>query len=141
MSSRQTSREIAGNAPSSATSASVGEADGLQDTPVLGVTAKIAGNTGGVLDVYIQRWDVALGEWIDWAHFPQISAGAAAARYFIAAPAQAVTIQTVGADSSPSIAANSCVGGHPGNKVRVWAVSGASTTAGGAIEVSFQGLR
>lgn len=141
MSARQVSQTVSGTAPSSASSAIVdSEITGLSICPIVAVTASLTGNTGGTLDVYIQRWDVGLGAWIDWARFPQLASGAAEIKYTTPAPAQSTTITEVGEDATPAIAANTCVGGHPGDKVRVWAVSGTSTTAGGAVVVSFQGL-
>lgn len=140
MSVRQSFKVVSGDAPDSETAASIGTASGLEKIPLLTVSAKFAGNTGGTLDVYLQRYDDALEEWIDWAHFPQAASGASTARYSFSAPAQGTTINAVGADSSPTISANTYVGGHPGDQVRVWCDSGASTTEGATVTVSFSGL-
>lgn len=134
-------RVISGAAPSSATTAIVGAATaGLSSFPFVNVTATFAGNVGGTLDVYVQRYDPGLDAWIDWIHFPQRSAGAASATYYIPGTAAAADIYTVGTGTSFVLAADSHVGGHPGDQVRVYAVSGTSTSAGATVTVSFTGL-
>lgn len=96
------------------------------------VDAKLTGGTGGTLDVYLQRKVVeedGTVHWIDWLHFPQLTAGAAAAWYSVAPTASAGPV-AVGEDTSPVLAASTCVGGHPGNELRVLFKTGASNTAG-----------
>lgn len=81
-------------------------------------------DTSATLDVYIQRQITApLGTgsttmWLDWAHFPQLAASAGVKTY-------SATVQSsngftaVGTGSSPALAANTFIGGHPGDKLRL----------------------
>jgi len=133
---------ISGNAPSSATTAVVGsQIAGLDKFNTIEITAEITGNTGGTLDVYVQRYDDGNDQWVDWIHFPQRSAGAAIIRYAVSGSAPSSTIQAVGVALSPALSANAAAGGHPGSAIRCIATSGASTTSGGAIVISVRGRR
>lgn len=140
MSQRSGFRVITGDAPDTATSAVIGTASGLDAFSIINVTATFAGNTGGALDVYVQRFDVGLDDWVDWIHFAQAASGAAAATYFVPGDSSTPDIYAVGRDTTPALAADSHTGGHPGDQVRVYATSGASTTAGATITVSLVGI-
>lgn len=123
---------ITGTSPASASTAQVGEeAKGLSRFQHFDFVLKEIGGTGGTVDVYIQRFDTNLNEWVDYAHFPQVAA-ATTARYV--ATSQPLTganpILSVGQGTTPALAANSIIGGHPGDKVRMVVTAGAGTSAG-----------
>lgn len=133
--------EITGSAPSTATTAVVGSpAVGLARYSRIRVTAQFAGNTGGALNVYLQRFDPGLGVWIDWVSFPQKASGAASNIQAIDAGQVSSDVFTVGSGTTPALTADSFTGGHPGNMVRCVAVSGASTSAGATINISIEAL-
>lgn len=113
----------------------------LQDADALTFYASLIGATGGVLDVYIQHW--INGSWVDYAHFAQITAGAAASKaYFAVSKFQNAAIATsVGNGSSPALVASTVVGGPWGSKMRLLFVAGAGTSAGAAISVAVTGVR
>lgn len=124
--------------PSTATTAVLGSIGGLDQFAYFMIDALLAGATGGTLDIYLQRKVVeadATTRWVDWLHFPQVTAGAAAANY-CATPTASAGINAVGAGTSPTLAANTFIGGHPGSEVRVLAVAGAGTTLGASQSVT-----
>jgi|SRR5438067_7630344 len=99
------------------------------------VTARLAGATGGTLDVYIQSSNNngAAGSWKDVVHFPQLLAGAAAIGYSATlthgtAGAVPVTVNSI--DGTAALAANTVVPSSLGNNLRVVFVAGAGTSAG-----------
>ncbi len=101
------------------------------------VSAALVGATGGTLDVYLQR---EIGEdgsavWEDWIHFPQLASGASAVKYVVT-PTLSNTIVAVGRGTSPALAANTCAGGPPTNRVRAVYVAGASTSAGATVSIT-----
>jgi hypothetical protein len=51
------------------------------------------------------------------------------------------TITTVGTGTSPVLAANTFLGGHPGNQVRALYVAGAGTAAGAAQSIEITAWR
>ncbi len=132
---------ISGTTPSSATTATVGSVvSGLGQASEFTITASLVGATGGTLDVYLQRFDGVLNQWVDWIHFPQLAAAAAAIRYTVTPSKFASgSIVVTGIGTSPALAANTSVGGHPGDQLRCIATGGASTSAGAAITISILG--
>jgi len=125
---------MTGTSPAAAsTTAVVANLSGLEKYSFFQIDAIITGGTGGTVDLYIQR-KVDTNTWLDWAHFTQVSA-ATTKRYTVSTVANG-TIVEVGqlndAANSGSLvlAANSFVGGHPGDDVRLVAVSGSGTSAG-----------
>lgn len=136
---------ITGTSPGSASTAIVGGvAAGLEGYDEVRIDADLVGATGGTLDVYLQRLvaaaaEVTGGVWVDWLHFPQLAAGAAAIRYSVSSGAgvviSAVGLGTDASAGTPVLAANTSIGGHPGSAVRCVCVAGASTTVGAAIKV------
>lgn len=113
------------------------EQAGLSQFDYFMVDADLVGATGGALDVYLQR-EVAAGVWRDWLHFPQLAAAAGAVSYTVPVSGEPdVFVVGTGAAStaSPALAADAFVGGHPGDKLRLVFVAGASTSAGAAITV------
>lgn len=134
---------LTGTSPASASTALGGVAPGLDRFDGFNIDADLVGATGGTLDVYLQR-QVADNVWRDWLHFPQLTAGGAAVRYSVStAPGVANTIVAVGTGTdsaaTPVLAANTFVGGHPGTKVRVVLVAGASTSAGAVYTIHIKG--
>lgn len=104
------------------------------------IDARLTGATGGVLDVYLQR-KVADDVWVDWLHFAQVSAAAAAASFSVATDGKtavsagqilAVAQGTDALPGTPALAAGAFVGGHPGQAVRLVFVAGSGTTLGAA---------
>jgi hypothetical protein len=137
---------ITGTSPAAAGTAAVGPTlSGLGRFRGFRIEALLVGATGGTLDVYIQR-KVGPDLWTDWCHFTQLAAGAAAVRYALTCDhtnsTTVVTTTAGGTDATPAVAlaAGTFVGGHPGDTVRVVCVAGASTSAGAALAVHFQGI-
>jgi hypothetical protein len=107
---------------------------GLLDYDWFSIDAALTGVAGGTLDVYLQREVDADGNgvWADWCHFPQFAAAGAAVEYCAQSGADktihVVEQGTAAAAGTPALAANTLIGGHPGNKLRMVFVTGASTT-------------
>lgn len=135
------SQTLTGTSPASASTAIGGTVAGLDKYDSFTIDADLIGATGGLLDVYLQR-EVATNVWRDWLHFPQLTAGASAVRYCVQpGPNNTIVAVGVGTESTatPALAANTCVGGHPGTKLRVVLVAGASTSAGAAYSIVIRG--
>jgi len=111
---------------------------GLGAYKSLSIFSTLQGATGGTLDVYLQYSPDGGTTWVDYAHFPQLAAGAAAASrvWNVTKEAQQTTLTSVGTGTSPALAANSIVGGDWGDRLRVLTVAGAGTTSGAAQTVS-----
>ncbi len=102
------------------------------------INAQLTGNTGGSLDIYLQISSNDLsGGWIDYAHFPQLAAGAPQVRYAITVSRNYgnPSIVPIGANLNPLLAANTLVGGDFASQMLCLAVSNAGTTA--AVEQAF----
>jgi hypothetical protein len=112
------------------------------------VSGSLAGVPLGTLDVYVQRQisdstEVSGGVWEDWIHFPQQSE-AGARTYYTVQPQATSDLVVVGrgTDASagtPALAANTSVGGHPGEKLRLVAKCGSETLTGTSIAVTITG--
>lgn len=136
---------ITGTTPAAASTAIVGsQLNGLHQYTWFTLDAALVGATGGVLDIYIQRQialaeDVAGGIWVDWLHFTQLAAGAAAIKYSVESGSgtsiATVAHSTDASAGTPILAAGTFVGGHPGQAIRCVAVAGASTSAGAAVTI------
>lgn len=128
--------------PSTETTEVGSSATGLDEFQEIHIEADLVGATGGTLDVYIQR-KLADDLWRDWIHFPTISAGGGAVKYSVP-PGYTKDIYTVGGgtDASPGIAlaADTFVGGHPGNTIRAVYDAGPSTSAGTGVTIRVLGL-
>jgi len=104
------------------------------------IDAIVIGGTGGTIDLTLQRKiqnlsdGTAVDLWIDWLHFPQVAA--VTTTKFSVQTGVSTTITTVGMQAeSPgttaaTLAANTFLGGHPGNELRLLATAGAGTSAG-----------
>lgn len=137
------SQSITATSPSAASTAVLGTFHGLTRWDAFTVVAELQGATGGTLNIYLQR-KITDDVWSDWVSFAQLAGGAAAVKYAVC-PALGNTILAVGAGSdatpAPALAAGNCVGGHPGDAVRVVAVAGVGTSAGTSQTVRIQAQR
>lgn len=113
-------------------------AQGLDSFLSLTVVAKLIGATGGTLDVYLQSSPDQGATWVDYAHFAQLAAAAAAIRYtfFVSQGVQSAAPVVVGIATTPAIAVNTVVGGPWGDRLRLLMVAGAGTSAGAAVNVT-----
>jgi hypothetical protein len=106
---------------------------GLDDYDWFEVDGYLQGATGGTLDVYIQR-KVATDTWVDWIHFSQLAAAAAAIKQHVPPNGTLSGITTIGggSDATPGVAlaAGSACGCHPGDALRMVFVAGAGTSVG-----------
>src|SRR3954462_8882353 len=136
--------DLSGTSPAAASTVAGVQCSGLSRWRGVRVEAQLVGATGGTLDVYIQR-KVAPNLWVDWAHFPQLTAGAAAVAYTFAVdnttPSSgtltAITTRGTDAIPNPGLAAGLDLV-HPGDMIRVVYVAGASTSAGAVAKVYVQ---
>ena len=130
-----TTQTFTATSPASPSTTATAAFVGLEKFDSIRIDATLTGATGGTLDVYLQRL-VSTGPnvWVDWVHFPQIPAAQAAKSYSLTTEVTATVpvVVGIGTDAAPGVAlaANTSVGGHPGQQVRVVFVAGASTTAG-----------
>jgi len=126
---------LTGTSPASATTAAVGAAvGGLDRFSFFEIDAIVIGGTGGTIDLYLQRQvDKTNDIWLDWVHFPQVAA-ATTKRYTVSSIGNGSIVEVGQMNTALSgslvLAANTCVGGHPGDAVRLVAVGGAGTSAG-----------
>ena len=125
-------------ASASTVGSTAGVASGLDAFDWFTIDATLLGATGGVLDVYVQRYVAKLGEYRDWIRFTQLAAAAATIRYTVDCRASATAITTVGAVTTPAIAAGVITCSSPGPAVRLLFVAGASTSAGAIQKVLIQ---
>lgn len=117
--------------------AGAGELNGLDVCDSIMVVASLQGVTGGTLDVYLQvavDTSATSPTWVDYAHFPQLAAGAAATTlaFTVSRQGQQLSFLTVGTGTSVALAANTIVGGDFGERMRVVFVVGAGASAGAA---------
>ena len=123
---------LTANSQVTASSVAIGAtAAGLLRFDSFTIDANIQGAVGGTLDVYLQR-EIADDLWADWLHFPQLTGGAAAIQYSVKSGSDktihVVEQGTTSSAGTPALAANTFVGGHPGNKVRTVFVAGTGVT-------------
>lgn len=126
--------DLSSTSPASATTTAGTAVTGLGGYRSMSVYAKLTGATGGTLDVYLQYSPDGGTTWVDYAHFPQISAGASAIYrvWNVSKSAQQTSLATVGTGTSPALSANSILGGDWGDRLRTVMVAGAGTSAGAA---------
>jgi hypothetical protein len=143
---------ITGTTPSSAgVKAIIGKQGGLGKFDSFVITAALVGATGGVLDISLQRRvtapDAVTPLWSEYARFTQLTAGGAAVVYTLSSAQAATTpiVTSLWADDAQTgaltLTTNTCVGGHPGDAIRVVAISGASTSAGALVTVYVMGIK
>lgn len=112
---------------------------GLSDFEFFRIDAALQGATGGTLDVYLQR-KIKENVWADWLHYTQLAAGGAAVKWTALAgnPTLSTALTStfgIGTDAAPGVAlaANTFLGGHPGQSIRAVYVAGGSTSAGAPV--------
>ena len=135
---------MTGTSPSSATTtAGTSYAAGLDACDSLTIIGSLVGATGGTLDVYVQTSYDGGTTWFDFAHFTQLSAGAAAVKYawHVSRASERTTITTIGSATTPALAAGTIMSGGWGNMMRLVFVSGAGTSAGAAQSVQVLGIK
>lgn len=130
---------ISATSPAAASTVVGTPAYGLADYEFFRIDAALVGATGGTLDVYLQR-KIDTDVWADWLHYTQLAAGGAAVKWTALAgnPSLSTVLTSsfgIGSDSTPAVglAANTFLGGHPGQAIRPVYVAGASTSAGAAV--------
>lgn len=108
----------------------------------LDVNADLIGATGGPLNLYLQTSTDLGATWYDYAAFPQLAAGALAStvRFGVTRTQNSAgSFVTVGkglpATVAAALAAGTIVGGPFGDRMRLYAIAGAATTAGAIITV------
>lgn len=143
MSVRIKNLTLAGTSAAAASTTVLGTLYGLSQFDDLRFDAVLAGATGGVLDIYLQR-KLAADVWLDWCRFTQLAASGAK-RYSFSAGSGSNTITEVGlwADAGTGtqvLTANACLGGHPGDAIRMVGVAGSGTSAGAAQTIYVTGI-
>jgi hypothetical protein len=105
------------------------------------IDAALIGGSGGTLDVYLQR-KLKDNVWADWLHYTQIAAGGAAVKWTSLAgnPNLSTALTStfgIGTDSAPGVAlaANTFLGGHPGQAIRAVYVAGSGTNTGVPVQI------
>jgi hypothetical protein len=127
---------ITGNCPASATSAIIGAPlVGLRAYDWFTIDAIIIGPTGGTIDVTLQRkmGDVqgaAVDLWVDWLHFPQVAATTTKVYSAVSGASTTITVNgaVAAATFTATLAANTFIGGHPGDQLRAVCTTGTSTS-------------
>ncbi len=119
--------------PSASTTTVSSTVTGLSNAVSVAVEATLQGNTGGVLDIYLQHSPDGGTTWYDWVHFAQVAAAASATtQWYVPAMTNVNTTIGKGTAGSPGVAlaANTYIGGHPLDAVRMVMVTGSGTTVG-----------
>lgn len=136
-------KTISGSSPASASTAVVGSAlNGLSECDWFMIDATIIGGTGGTVDAWLQRKVEGTDNWRDWIRFPQVSA--ASTKHYSVQVMSSISIYevsqgTTASPGTPTIVANTSIGGHPGDKVRLVVTAGAGTSAGATQTVRIHG--
>lgn len=137
---------ITGTSPAAAGSAIIGTVRNLGDFDWFQIFAILIGGTGSAGDdAWLQyRLDPDVDVWVDWLRFPAISASTTY-KYAIDSGATTSIIATgsgtLAAPGTVALAANTFVGGHPGDTLRLVYTAGASTSAGKTQTVYVRGWR
>ena len=111
------------------------------------IDANITGGAVGTIDVILQRRVGVVSDdvWADWIYFPQVAATIVES-YSVAVSSTSggifeVEQATAAAPGTPVLAANTLVGGHPGNEVRVVFIAGSGETTGAVQTIHIQASR
>jgi hypothetical protein len=131
---RRHSVTMTGISPAAAGNGSLATQHGLSRYSFFQIDALITGGTGGTVDIYLQRLIDATNDiWLDWCHFTQVAA-TITKRYTVSSIGNGTLVEVGQMNTAFSgslvLAAGTCVGGHPGDVLRVLAVAGAGTSAG-----------
>ena len=137
-------RVFSGTSPAAAgVAASARTATDLRHYQWLRFTCIVTGGTGGATDITVQT-KVHSDLWADWARTPAVAA-TVTTKYAIGPEATSV-IPTIGTTDDALagpyavvLAAGTCVGGHPGDEIRLVYTAGAGTSAGAAQLVYLHG--
>jgi hypothetical protein len=92
------------------------------------IVAVLQGNTGGPLDIYLQTSYDGGTTWCDYIHYTQVGAGVLI-KYRVSISKTAVTTAVPTQCFDAGLGAGQVLGGEWGDRFRLKAVSGASTTA------------
>jgi len=131
---------IGGTSPAAAGSATIGTAKSLCGYDAVTVILEVVGATGGTLDLVLESQWGDDGTWYNLYRVPQLAAGAAAATYQISF-SLGNTVNAIGKNGALTLATSTPAAGHWGDKVRLYATAGASTSAGAAIVCKIIGHR
>lgn len=126
--------DLSFTSPAAASTVAQTPVTGLGGFRSMAIYAEIQGGTGGTLDIYLQFSPDGGTTWVDYAHYAQITAGAAAIKRLtsFSKSGQVTSVATVGSGETPALAANTHLGGDWGDRLRVIAVAGSGTSAGAA---------
>jgi hypothetical protein len=134
---------ITATSPSAASpnAPSTGIVGGLSGFDALTIIGNLQGGTGGTLDVYLQTSYDGGTTWYDYAHWAQLSAGAAATlRVWNVNRSTAVTAPTtIGSGLTPALAVDTILGGAWGDTMRILFDAGTGTSAGASQSVTIIG--
>jgi hypothetical protein len=139
---RRVQASLTDTSPASASTAVGGDVGGgFRDCQALTIVATLQGATGGALDVYLQTSFDGGTTWVDFAHFAQLAAAAAASTkvWHVTRLTDVGTFTAVGTGSTPALAVNTILGGAWGDTFRAVYVAGASTSAGAAQTIKLFG--
>jgi hypothetical protein len=102
---------------------------GLSRAIAISIEATLQGPSGSTLDVYLQHSPDGGTTWYDYAHFSQLAASqAVSTQMYVPGIGDKVTV--IGKGATPLLAANTFVGGHPFDAMKMVMVTGAGTTLG-----------
>jgi hypothetical protein len=135
---------VSGTTPASASTAVLGTGVSIdvQRYASLRFHFTTVGATGGTLDLYVQTRANGGTTWYDYAALAQIAGGAAAGKavFAVSRMQQQTTINTtIGVDLTPTLTANTVLGGDFGQEIRIVAKAGAGTSVGAAISCEIFG--
>jgi hypothetical protein len=107
-------------------------ANGFRKYDYFMLDANLLNSGTSAVDVYIQRAVTTYAPteatvWRDWVHFPQLTA-ATGKKHYSLTPQPSGGIVAVGTGSTPALAANVAVGGHPGERLRLVTVQAGTGT-------------
>ncbi len=134
---RRLTATISGTSPATPGTAVLGKpAPNLEGFDTITIVATLRGGTGGVLDIYLQ-FSPDGTKWFDWAHFAQLADGVSPATrvWSVVRGTALATPAVVGSEETPALAVNTFLATDWGTALRVLAVAGNQTTAGGVQQV------
>lgn len=130
---------ITATSPATASTAATSDTvSNISDYDWFLLIATLQGATGGTLDVYVQG--KMADTWYDWGHFTQLSAAASSVTYQVQ-PQPNNGAVAVGSGTSPALAADTFLGGYPGDEIRMVFTAGSGTSAGASQTLKVYGLR
>lgn len=133
---------LQGTSAAAASTTVIASINGLSRFDFITFDAVLLGATGGTLDIYLQR-KLATDVWLDWARFTQLTAATPANFSFCTSVVNVIATVGKWADAGTGtqvLAANACVGGHPGDILRMVGVAGSGTSLGAIQSVYINGF-